>query len=132
MDKLEDKTNKEFEKYSKEDLRILGDLKKKGLTAKELQTTINALNKGNPYQQNDYRIGKSHVKYLVFGDTHIGNIHYDSKLMTHAAKMASKEKVDFIIHTGDMMDGWYQNRPQSIFEQDAIGLDQQFKKQLKN
>ena len=129
--KLEKVTNALYEKYSKEDLKILDALKKKGLTVKELQTTIDALNKGNPYQQRNHRIGKSHVKYLVFGDTHIGNIHYDSDLMAHAAKMAVKEKVDFIIHTGDIMDGWYQNRPQSIFEQDAIGLDQQFKKTVK-
>lgn len=128
MDKLEDTTNSLYDKYSKEDLKILDDLKKKGLTPKEIKATINALTKGNPYQQNDYRIGRSHVKYLVFGDTHIGNKNYDSKLMTHAANMAKKEKVDFAIHTGDIMDGWYQNRPQAIFEQDAIGLDQQFKK----
>lgn len=131
MDKLEDTTNSLYEKYSKEDLKILDDLKKKGLTVQEIKATINALNKGNPNQQYDYRIGRSNVKYMVFGDTHIGNVHYDPALMTHAAKMAKKEKVDFIIHTGDIMDGWYQNRPQSLFEQNAIGLDQQLKMTIK-
>lgn len=121
-----------LKQYSPEDMKILDSLYKKGLSMKDIQLTINAIQKGNPNtQDSEYRVGKSHVKYMVFGDTHIGNVNYDSKLMSFAAKQATKEKVDFIIHTGDVMDGWYQNRPQAIFEQDAIGLDQQFNKTVK-
>lgn len=116
------------EEFSELELKTLRELQKSGLSIQDIKHTVKALQRGNPNQQNDYRIGKSHVKYLLFGDTHIGHKKYDANLMTHAAKMAKKEKVDFAINGGDIMDGWYQNRPQSIFEQDCIGLDQQFNK----
>ena len=110
-----------------EELLLLRKLERKGMSIYDLEQTIKALQKGVPSQGEPYRIGKSHVKYLAFGDNHIGNINYDPKLNDHAVAQAKKEKVDFILNVGDIMDGWYQNRPQAIFEQNAIGLDQQLK-----
>lgn len=127
-DDLEKKVGEEF---SKEDLKVLRKLKKQGMSIHDIEYTAKAIKKSPSSKSHDYRIGRSHVKYLLFGDTHMGNKNYDSDLMTHAAKQARKESVDFAIHTGDIMDGWYQNRPQSLFEQDAIGLDQQFQKTVK-
>lgn len=128
----EDGLEKKVAEISKEELRILKKLQRDGMSIKDVQLAINALKKGNPQSKNqNYYVGKSHVKYLLFGDTHIGNINYDPGLMSYAAKEATKQKVDFIVHTGDIMDGWYQNRPQAIFEQNAVGLDNQFKMTVK-
>jgi len=120
---LEETLNKlEIEK---EDLKILKELKKNGLRAKEILNLSKALAHKTVQEKKDYYIGKSHVKFGIISDGHRGNINYDVALMNYACDEFKKQKVDFVIDAGDIMDGWYQNRPQSLFEQNAIGLDQQ-------
>jgi len=110
---------------TKEDLDLLKKLKKKGLRPNEILNLSKALAHKTVQEKKDYYIGKSHVKFGIISDGHRGNINYDPKLMEYACQEFSKAKVDFVIDAGDIMDGWYQNRPQSLFEQNAIGLDQQ-------
>lgn len=120
----------EKDKLHKKEQRALKKLYGQGYNLEDITRMGNALANKSIKTQKDYRIGKSHVKFGLFGDTHIGNINYDPALMKHAAKTFTKEKVDFVLHTGDVMDGWYQNRPTSLFEQDAIGVDRQMKKSV--
>jgi len=111
--------------------KILKKLQRQGLSLEDILRMGKAVKKGNPDGGNKYRIGKNNVKLGVLSDTHIGNIHYDKALMSHAGKVFSDEKVDAVLHGGDILDGWYQNRPQSLFEQNAFGLDQQVKMAVK-
>jgi len=120
---IEDKV----ENMTMKDKAILKEIKKSGMNDQEIIDFIKALQKQKPIKIDDYSLGNNKFKFLYITDSHIGNIHYDSKLNTFASKIATKEKVDAIIHTGDVVDGWYQNRPSSIFEQNAIGFDQQLK-----
>ncbi len=113
---------------SKNDEKVIKELKDKGFDTKDMKTLIKSLQSQNSHQQEEYNIGKNNARYGLISDTHVGNINYDPKLLKHAAKQFDKEGVDFIVHAGDVMDGWYRNRPQSIFEQNAIGLDEQLKK----
>jgi len=100
-------------------------LKKKGYNIDDIVGLAKALEKQGQANTTAYTIGGNSHKFILFGDTHIGHIQYDKQLMKHLNKVSKKEKVDFVAHTGDIFDGWYQNRPSSIFEQNAIGFDRQ-------
>jgi Holliday junction resolvase len=52
---------------------------------------------------------------------------FDDGLFNLYLKETKKEKVNIHLNTGDIFDGWYQNRPSSIFEQNAVGFDNQMK-----
>lgn len=105
--------------------KTLKAITKAGYTPEEIHEFIRSASRKKSSITNSYYLGKEHSRFLLGGDTHMGNIAYDRALFKYAAKIAKQEKVDFFAHTGDIFDGWYQNRPSSIFEQDAIGFDRQ-------
>jgi len=112
---------------SREELKTLEAITKAGYTPAQVKEFIGGLQKQKSNITSSYYIGKEHSRFILFGDTHIGHVQYDKALMKLVAKVAKQEKVDFAAHTGDIFDGWYQNRPSSIFEQNAIGFDRQMK-----
>jgi predicted phosphodiesterase len=142
---LENTTNKEYEKMAKdqekviaalkaelkdykgsEQYKLIQELENKKLNPVEIRAVLKGIEQGNPYVQNNYTIGKNHVKFGVLGDTHIGSKEYDAGLMNHAAKQFTKEGVDFVIHTGDIVDGiYYSHRPSQIYESSVLGGDAQ-------
>lgn len=131
MKRLDDKFNSEdYGDYSEEDYRILSQIKKHNVSEESIKSLLKAAKRG-VIQEKEYTLPKEHIRALVFGDTHIGNKAYNPGLMNLAAKEAKKEKVDVIFCTGDIADGWYQNRPASIFEQNAIGFDNQLEMAVK-
>lgn len=73
-------------------------------------------------------LGGKDVYYGVISDTHIGHKCYDSDLMKTASKVFNKEKVDFVLHGGDICEGFYTHRPGHVFELDQIGGDDQVEK----
>jgi len=116
---------------SSSEKKTLDEITKAGYTPQQLKEFITGLQQQKSHYNRDYKIGSNHVKIGVFGDPHIGNIAYDPHLMKHFTAQCNKEKVDLVMCTGDIFDGWYQNRPSSIFEQNAIGFDQQMKMAVK-
>jgi predicted phosphodiesterase len=78
-------------------------------------------------KEDEHRFKGDSVRFLAFGDTHIGHKQYDSALMKSMSKEANKWNCDFAIHTGDICDGWYTNRPGHVFELTHLGLDEQLK-----
>ena len=112
-------------KFSDEEIQKLELLNNSNLTSQELKVLLSAKkpveSSGAPYSFK----GK-YVKFGVIGDTHIGHNCYDPKLMKYAADTFNKEKVDFVIHAGDICEGHYENKRQgSIFELSHIGGDAQ-------
>jgi len=107
------------------DDKALKYLKDNHLTLDDVVVMAKALKTGNPTPKKQYSVGKMSVRYLALSDTHIGSIYYDKDLMSFAVGQAKKEACDFAIHAGDVLEGWFQNRPQSIFELNAVGVDQQ-------
>lgn len=110
---------------SSDEYKIASKLRQSGMNPIEIDNVIKGLSRGNPTTGKSLSVGKFKATYGVISDTHIGSVHYDHALMSFAAKEFDKRKVDFVLHVGDIVDGWYQNRPSSIFEQNAIGYDQQ-------
>jgi hypothetical protein len=100
---------------------------KTGYTHDQLKEIFNAIEKQNKTYTKEYKISRNHVKIGVSGDYHLGNMLFDDGLFNLYLKETKKEKVNIHLNTGDIFDGWYQNRPSSIFEQNAVGFDNQMK-----
>lgn len=132
---LEDKFSNLNDKYNSfidsEEYKLIQKLKKKGINTNSVMNLVKASQRKIKDDNAIYNISGDHLKFLVFGDTHIGHKQYDHKLMNTAAEVAKKENVDLILCTGDIADGWYQNRPAAIFEQDEIGFDNQLERAVK-
>lgn len=112
---------------TEEDLKILKQIQKAGYSPNEIKQFIDGLHRKASHTTTTYKIGKNHVRIGVSGDYHLGNKEYDPEFMKFYVRETKKQKVDFHINGGDIFDGWYQNRPSSLFEQNAIGFDQQMK-----
>ena len=65
-----------------------------------------------------------HIRFGAFGDTHIGSIYFDEGMYFQAIKEFKKEKCDFIVHTGDVVDG-LTHRPDHIFHLTHISYEDQ-------
>lgn len=64
------------------------------------------------------------IRVGAFGDTHIGSVYFHEERMYQAFEEFKKHKVDFITHTGDVLEGM-SNRPGHVYELNKIGYDQQ-------
>jgi predicted phosphodiesterase len=105
--------------------KALKYLKDNHINIEDVVTLAKALKAGNPGPKRTYNVGARSTRYLAISDTHIGSIYYRKDLMEYASREAKKEQCDFAVHVGDVLDGWYQNRPQQVFELNAVGVDQQ-------
>lgn len=123
---LEDKVNAD----NNELLRIIKSSK---LTKDEVSNLLkhkDVRNDVSPVQP--FRVKGNKLRLGVFGDTHIGSKFYDPELMKYAADTFNKAKVDFVIHTGDITEGHYENKRQgSIFELTELGGDAQVNRAVK-
>lgn len=115
--------------FSDEDLQLLKEIKKSNMTSKEFSLLSKHLEQYRPDTTQPYTCKQSHVKIGVISDTHIGSKFYDSQLMDEAAKNFTKNKVNFVVHAGDICEGHYENRRQgSVFELTELGGDAQVKR----
>ena len=64
------------------------------------------------------------IKFAHFTDTHIGSIYFKPEYLKLAIDECKKEGVEFICHSGDVVDGM-SNRPDHIYELSHIGYDKQ-------
>jgi len=119
------------EEINKENKKTLEELSKAGYTPKDIKNFIESLHRQKNYTSEPLELGKNKIRIGVSGDYHMGNINYDTSLMDFYAQETKRLKVDLHLNTGDLFDGWYQNRPASIFEQNAIGFDRQIDKATK-
>lgn len=68
--------------------------------------------------------GGKHIRIGVIGDTHIGHQKFSEDRLFQAFEEFKKEKVDFIVHTGDVTEG-LSHRAGHVFELSHIGYEQQ-------
>lgn len=120
------------EKFTPEDQELLEQIKSSKLTPDELRVLLKHKNSTPEETIQPYTVRQKHIKIGVMGDTHIGSKWYDSRLMTEAAKVFAKAKVDFVVHTGDITEGWYENKRQgSVFDLTELGGDAQVARAIK-
>lgn len=65
-----------------------------------------------------------HLRIGYLGDTHIGHKHFSENRLFQAFEEFRKERVDFIVHCGDVTEGM-SHRPGHIYELDHLGYDAQ-------
>jgi len=68
-----------------------------------------------------------HFKMLVMSDTHIGHSKFREDWWHHMVDRATREKVDFAYHAGDILEGM-SGRGGHVYELDCIGFESQFAK----
>jgi UDP-2,3-diacylglucosamine pyrophosphatase LpxH len=70
-------------------------------------------------------IGGEVVKLAIVSDTHLGSKEEALDELKRFYAYAKKQGVKVVLHVGDISDGYYTNRPTSIFEQHAVGFQNQ-------
>ena len=107
--------------------KLIDRLDKQGLNIREVEKAAILLKTTNhrEYSTKPHLFeGKEHYKLGVLGDTHAGNRWTDWAFLRDIMAHFKKEKVDMVIHTGDMTDGPWQ-RHKNVLEQYAHGFDAQ-------
>lgn len=66
-----------------------------------------------------------HTEICVVSDTHFGNIHQQLHLLNKVYEEAYKRGITTVLHCGDMVDGFYTNRPEQPRQQFLHGFDEQ-------
>ncbi len=66
-----------------------------------------------------------HTQVCVVSDTHIGSIHQQLHLANEIYQEAYNRGIRTVLHVGDVVDGSYQNRPESPRQQFLHGFDEQ-------
>lgn len=119
---------------SREESKILDYLKERGVSLKNIKRTIEQLENGNkPQYKEILPFSKTHIKFGIISDLHIGHRDYRPDILSHAAKYFKQEKVDFIVNAGDTLEGM-SGRDGHIYELSAIGATAQlelFEKEFK-
>jgi UDP-2,3-diacylglucosamine pyrophosphatase LpxH len=65
------------------------------------------------------------IKVAIVSDTHLGSNSNALDELNNFYKYAKEQGVSVVLHVGDISDGYYTNRPTSIFEQHAVGFQNQ-------
>ena len=113
---------------STEEQKLYDAVKKAGLNPDEALKVIKNLTEMNPKKYKAPKIDFSgdYVKFGYFTDAHMGHKHYRRDVFRTMAEYFKKEKVDFIVNSGDTIEGM-SNRDGHIFELDYIGVSAQMK-----
>lgn len=98
-------------------------LTQSGITEKEAIALIHSA-PGKPTNRAIIRPTSDHIKYGYVSDTHIGQKKFKDDLFVDAVDRFNKEKVDFVIHPGDHVEGM-SGRPGHIYELNLIGFNAQ-------
>lgn len=64
-------------------------------------------------------------KIAILSDTHMGNKCFAREELTAFYEYAISQGITDFYHAGDIVDGYYKNRDDSIYEQYAVGFDNQ-------
>lgn len=72
------------------------------------------------------------ISFAVVSDTHIGSNQHDSDALQEFYDIVVGRGIDTVLHAGDITDGYYTNRPTSIFEQSEVGFTQQLRAVINN
>jgi hypothetical protein len=79
------------------------------------------------------KLFKGHeIKIGLLSCTHMGHSKFDKEALRQFYEYAISQGVTDFYHAGDITDGYYKNRDDSIYEQYAIGFDNQLEDVVKN
>jgi UDP-2,3-diacylglucosamine pyrophosphatase LpxH len=93
------------------------------LYAQNMKTLTGSEN-GGEIDLSDLMVGDT-LTIGIVSDTHMGSKHFAKGALEQFYDYAIDQGVTTFYHVGDLTDGWYTNRPTSIFDQYAVGFQQQ-------
>lgn len=101
-------------------------LKKKNLTDDEVITIINKMGYSEPVTNNKKSLNykSPRVKFLIASDLHMGHKNYRPDVLDHAIRNANRQKVDFWVMPGDILEGM-SGREGHIYELAHVGATNQ-------
>lgn len=85
-------------------------------------------NKNTPATYHEFKHFHDVTKVIrvgIISDTHIGSNYFQKLFLQLAYEDFKKNGITDVYHCGDITEGMYGNRPESIYELYAIGFDQQ-------
>ena len=99
---------------------------KLGLTEDEAIVALRSFKKGSrPVKHGSVTISRKSFSFGYLSDAHIGHKQFQPKLFEYLVKFFKREKPDFILNTGDHLEGM-SGRPGHVYELDHVGFQQQF------
>lgn len=102
-------------------------LGKLGLTEEEAVDVLKSLKKRRrPINTPQITISGDSFSFGYFSDSHIGSKYFNPELFAYMVKFFQREKPDFILNSGDHLEGM-SGRPGHVYELSQIGLSQQLK-----
>lgn len=100
------------------------------LYAQNMKTLTGSEN-GGEIDLSDLMVGDT-ITIGIVSDTHMGSKHFAKGALETFYDYAIDQGVTTFYHVGDLTDGWYTNRPTSIFDQYAVGFQQQLDDVVEN
>lgn len=103
--------------------KIDNKIRESGLSYQELELLLKSA-KCKPIPSPILTSPTKTIYYGYISDTHIGHNQFDEQLFLKAIKTFNDEKVDFVLHAGDHIEG-LSGRPGNIYELSHIGFTAQ-------
>lgn len=97
-----------------------------GVTFVHNRVTVGEL-RANPVETAVMLPGKE-IEFAVVSDAHFGSVYSAVDELHEFYDIVQGRGIKVVFNAGDMTDGYYNNRPTSILEQDAIGFTNQLNK----
>lgn len=127
---MKKKTKFSFENNSTGSLEetLLKELKAKRIKPGDIPLVLKNLKNINPVKYSKVRISfpEAHVKFLMFGDAHIGHINYRPDVMRKMIKDAKRQGCEFAVNAGDTIEGM-SGREGHIYELTHLGASEQLR-----
>lgn len=72
-----------------------------------------------------FNFSGNHVRFASISDTHFGSIYSVKKIWEKVVKQIKSESCEFVVHSGDIVDGMFSNHEGQIYELNKFGYDAQ-------
>jgi len=87
--------------------------------------TLNTMLPTTYFEYKHYHDVDKIIRIGIVSDTHMGSNYFQRTFLEMAYDDFAKRGIKNVYHAGDISDGFYSNRPSSIYELYALGYDQQ-------
>lgn len=102
------------------------EIKRMNLTEQEIKELFKGLKTPSPHYNKRINLANKHFKFGYFSDAHMGHKNYRPDVLDHAIRNWNKQGVEFIINSGDTVEGM-SGRDGHIYELSYIGASDQLK-----
>ncbi len=108
------------------DEKLLDYISKQKLSLEDIKLIIKQKGSSKPLLNNSKKLSfnSKRLKFGVISDTHMGHNKYRPDILEHAVNYFRKQKVEFVLHCGDILEGM-SGREGHVYELDYVGASAQ-------